>query len=99
MKQIALWVKLVILIIALILGSWFALENDGVISVALFGIELPEYRLGVWLLVFSLMSLLTGMLLGSWTSWRLRQRLKARERQLAYCERELDKLSTRSLRE
>lgn len=99
MKQIAVWVKLATLIIALFLGSWFALENDGIVGVTLFGIVLPEYRLGVWLLAFSLVSLLLGTLLGSWTVWRIHQRLKARERQLAYCERELDKLRTRSLRE
>jgi uncharacterized membrane protein YciS (DUF1049 family) len=99
MKQVAVWVKLAIVIIALFLGSWFALENDEIVDVILFGIVLPEYRLGVWLLAFSLVNLLLGTLLGTWTALRIHQRLKARERQLAYCERELDKLRTRSLRE
>ncbi|WP_111640576.1 lipopolysaccharide assembly protein LapA domain-containing protein [Marinimicrobium alkaliphilum] len=99
MKQFLFWGKLVVAALALILGAWFAFENNQPAQVWLFGSALPEFRLGFWLLAFLFLGTLVGLLLGSWAAWRVHRRLKARERQLAFCERQLEKLGNRSLRD
>lgn len=99
MKRLVWIIKIVVLLIALLLGAVFAMENGQSVAVRLWGLTLPEFRLGVWLLSFALVGVLLGFVVSYGGYFALRRRLHARERQLARREKELLHLRSASLRE
>lgn len=99
MKAFSRWLQFALIVLAFILGLWFALENSVVVPVTLMGLSLPSLPLGVWLLVFGALGLLLGFLLSALSQLRLHRQLKSRERHLALCEKELTKLRAQPLRD
>lgn len=99
MKTLVRWLKLAAVLLAFVLGAWFALENSVGVQVMLLGWYLPTLPLGVWLLIFAVFGVLLGFGFSSLPLFRLRRQLKARERQLTLCETELTKLRTQPFRD
>ena len=99
MKTFSRWLQFALIILAFILGLWFALENSVVVPVTLMGLSLPSLPLGVWLLVFGALGLLLGFLLSALSQLRLHRQLKSCERHLALCEKELTRLRAQPLRD
>lgn len=99
MKAFSRWLQFALIVLAFILGLWFALENSAVVPVTLVGLSLPGLPLGVWLLVFGALGVLLGFLLSALSQLRLRRQLKSRERHLMLCEKELTKLRAQPLRD
>ncbi|MGD8177302.1 LapA family protein [Marinimicrobium sp. ARAG 43.8] len=99
MKPLWRWMKIIVLILAFVLGLWFALENAQAVPVTLLGIALPTLSLGVWLLVFAVCGALLGMAVALMPVMSLRRQLKTRDRQLARCEKELKQLRLQPIRD
>lgn len=99
MKSFLRWTKLILLLVAFLLGAWFALENSQTVGVTLFGFALPSLSLGVWLLVFTALGVLLGFAFALLPMLALKRRLRARERQLARCEKELTQLRLQPVRD
>ncbi|MAN53365.1 MULTISPECIES: lipopolysaccharide assembly protein LapA domain-containing protein [Marinimicrobium] len=99
MKPLLRWIKVALLVLAFLLGVWFALENAQAVPVTLMGLGLPSLSLGVWLLIFTALGTLLGMAVSLPTVLRLRRQLRARERQLARCEKELKQLRLQPIRD
>lgn len=92
MQALARWLRLALILVAFMLGAWFALENSAGVQVTLFGLGLPTLPLGVWLLLFAALGVLLGFGFSSLSLYRLRRRLKQAELERARCEQELSKL-------
>lgn len=99
MKTLKRWAKILLIILAFILGIWFALENAQAVPVSLLGLSLPSLSLGVWLLLFTGLGVLLGMAVSLLPVMGLRRKLRAKERQLARCEKELKQLRLQPLRD
>ncbi|WP_051174265.1 lipopolysaccharide assembly protein LapA domain-containing protein [Marinimicrobium sp. LS-A18] len=99
MKPLLRWIKVALLVLAFLLGVWFALENAQAVPVTLMGLGLPSLSLGVWLLIFTALGTLLGMAVSLPPVLRLRRQLRARERQLARCEKELKQLRLQPIRD
>lgn len=99
MKSIMRWLKIALLVLAFLLGLWFALENAQVVPVTLMGLNLPSLSLGVWLLVFTALGTLLGIVVSLFSMLRLRRQLRAKERQLTRCEKELKQLRLQPIRD
>lgn len=99
MKAILRWIKIAALVLAFVLGAWFALENGTVVPVSLFGLSLPGLSLGIWLLLFTGLGVLLGYAFSMLSMLPLKRRLRARERQLARCEKELTQLRLQPIRD
>ncbi len=99
MKSVLRWLKIGLLVLAFLLGIWFALENAQVVPVTLMGLSLPSLPLGVWLLVFTALGLLVGMAVSLPPAMRLRRQLRAKERQITRCEKELKQLRLQPIRD
>ncbi len=99
MKSVLRWLKIALLVLAFLLGLWFALENAQVVPVTLMGLSLPSLSLGVWLLVFTALGTLLGIVVSLFSVLRLRRQLRAKERQLTRCEKELKQLRLQPIRD
>lgn len=99
MKPFLRWTKFAALLIAFLLGAWFALENSASVAVSLFGFPLPALSLGVWLLLFTGLGVVLGFVFSLPPLLALKRRIKARERQLAHCEKELTQLRLQPVRD
>ncbi len=99
MKRLIWILKSAVLVLALLLGAVFAMENSTPVTVRLWGLGLPELRLGLWLLVFAVFGVLVGFLVSYGGYFRLRRRLHYRERQLARRDKEILHLRAANLRE
>lgn len=99
MKRLVWIVKIAILLLALLLGGAFALENNQTVTVQLWGLPMPELSLGVWLLGFALVGMVLGFLVSFLGYLLLKRRLRSRERQLARQQRELSRLQAKPLQE
>ncbi|MBU2887191.1 LapA family protein [Gilvimarinus agarilyticus] len=99
MRTIGFWVYTVILLVALFGGYLFNLENNLPVSVMVFGHQLPELSLGVWLLAFCLVGLLIGMFVSLLPSLDHRRRIAALKRQNRQLEQEVQLLRSQSLRD
>ncbi len=99
MKSVLRWLKIGLLVLAFLLGLWFALENAQAVPVTLMGLSLPSLSLGVWLLVFTALGTLLGMVVSLLPVLRLRRQLRAKERQLTRCEKELKQLRLQPIRD
>ncbi len=91
MQALARWLRLVLILVAFVLGAWFALENGAGVQVTLFGLGLPTLPLGVWLLLFAALGVLLGFAFSSLSLFRLRHRLKQAEQERSRCEQDLAK--------
>lgn len=92
MQALARWLRLALILVAFMLGAWFALENSAAAKVTLFGLGLPTLPLGVWLLLFAALGVLMGFGFSSLSLYKLRRRLKQAEQERARCEQDLSKL-------
>ncbi|MDO3385015.1 LapA family protein [Gilvimarinus sp. SDUM040013] len=99
MRTIGFWVYVFILIAALFWGYLFNLENDIAVPVVIFGISLPEYSLGVWLLVFCLAGLLAGITISLLPNLRHKRKVSVLLRQNRQLEQEVQLLRSQSLRD
>ncbi len=99
MKTLTRWVKIALIVLAFVLGIWFALENAQAVPVSLMGLGLPALSLGVWLLLFTGLGVILGMLVSLLPVMGLRRRLRAKERQLARCEKEIKQLRLQPIRD
>lgn len=99
MKSILRWLKIALLVLAFLLGLWFALENAQAVPVTLMGLNLPSLSLGVWLLIFTALGTLLGIVVSLFSVLRLRRQLRAKERQLTRCEKELKQLRLQPIRD
>ncbi|WP_347329521.1 LapA family protein [Marinimicrobium locisalis] len=99
MKTLSRWVKIALIVLAFVLGIWFALENAQTVPVSFMGLELPTLSLGVWLLLFTGLGVLLGMAVSLPPVMGLRRRLRAKERQVARCEKELKQLRLQPIRD
>lgn len=94
MQALARWLRLALILLAFILGAWFALENSLGVQVTLLGLGLPTLPLGVWLLLFAALGVLLGFGFSSLSLFKFRHRLKQAEQERSRCEQELSKLRT-----
>ncbi len=92
MQTLARWVRLALILVAFILGGWFALENSTGVQVTLLGLGLPTLPLGVWLLLFAVLGVLLGFGFSSLSLYRVKRHLKHAEHERDRCEREVSKL-------
>ncbi|BFM20906.1 lipopolysaccharide assembly protein LapA domain-containing protein [Gilvimarinus japonicus] len=98
MRRIGRWIYVLVLLAALILGFVFNSENASEVTVTLLGNVLPALRLGIWLLIFTLVGLLIGFALNLIPSMATRRSLAAARRRNEKLEQEIHALRSQSLR-
>ena len=98
MRRIGRWIYVLVLLAALILGFVFNSENATEVTVTLLGNVLPALRLGIWLLIFTLLGLLLGFALNFIPAITLRRSLAAARRRNEKLEQEVQTLRSQSLR-
>ena len=90
------YVKLLILLLiglgAVALGITFSSENSQLVSLMLFGSPLPQWQLGVWMLLSLLIGAVLGLVLAFLSSLGRRPSAFLKERQLKQLQKELDSL-------
>jgi len=99
MKSLLRWAKYALLLLAFLLGIWFALDNATPVSVQLLGLSLPSLALGVWLLLFGFLGLVLGLGLGYLSLMSCRRQARRCQRQLELCRKEAAQLRLHSSRE
>jgi|GEM_PF-6962075 len=99
MRRIGRWVYVLFLLAALILGFIFNSENSSEVTVVLLGNTLPKFRLGAWLLAFTLLGLLLGFALNFLPSVATKRALAAARRRNEKLEQEVQTLRSQSLRD
>lgn len=98
MRRIGRWIYVLILLAALILGFVFNSENASEVTVTLLGNVLPALRLGIWLLIFTLVGLLLGFALNLIPAIALRRSLVTVRKRNEKLEQEIQTLRSQSLR-
>tara|TARA_R110000850_G_scaffold15957_29_gene49696 strand:- start:1349 stop:1648 length:300 start_codon:yes stop_codon:yes gene_type:complete len=98
MRRIGRWIYVLVLLAALVIGFIFNSENASEVTVTLLGNVLPELRLGIWLLIFTLFGLLLGFVLNLIPSMALRRSLVSVRRRNEKLEQEIQTLRSQSLR-
>ncbi|WP_049721669.1 lipopolysaccharide assembly protein LapA domain-containing protein [Gilvimarinus polysaccharolyticus] len=98
MKRIGRWIYALVLLAALVLGFVFNSENASEVTVTLLGNVLPTLRLGIWLLIFTLLGLLLGFALNLIPAMVLRRSLTAERKRNEKLEQEIQTLRSQSLR-
>ncbi|MYL23891.1 lipopolysaccharide assembly protein LapA domain-containing protein [Vreelandella massiliensis] len=97
------WIKglilAIILLVVLLVGILFAVNNQQTIGLNLIWVELPPVSLSVWLLASLAVGVIVGMLamLGVYT--RLKAGLVREKRHNKQQQKELDRLRTQELKE
>ncbi len=99
MRRILRWCYVAVLLVALLFGFLFALENAEPVRVVLLGIELPEGRLGIWLLFTLGVGIVVGFIASVLPSWSQSHRLSLLKRRNQELEREVQLLRSQSLRD
>lgn len=99
MRRILRWCYMAILLMALLFGFLFALENAEPVKVVLLGIALPEGRLGIWLLLALGCGIVLGFIASVLPSWSQSHRLALLKRRNQELEREVQLLRSQSLRD
>jgi|SRR5690554_45922 len=99
MRRILRWGYIAFLLAALLFGFLFALENDSPVKVVLFGLGLPEGRLGIWLLLFLSIGIVIGFITSVLPSWTQGHRLASLKRRTKELEQEVQLLRSQSLRD
>ncbi|MDR5898582.1 LapA family protein [Halomonas vilamensis] len=97
------WIKglilAVILLVVLLVGILFAVNNQQTIGLNLIWIELPPVSLSVWLLASLASGVIVGMLAMLGVYARLKARLARAQRHSKQQQKELDRLRTQELKE
>ncbi|CAM4024299.1 LapA family protein [Vreelandella rituensis] len=97
------WIKglilAVILLLVILTGILFAVNNQQTIGLNLIWVELPPVSLSVWLLAALAVGVVLGMLAMLGVYVRLRALLSRAERQNKQQRKELDSLRTQELKE
>lgn len=97
------WIKglilAIILLVVLLVGILFAVNNQQTIALNLIWVELPPITLSVWLLATLTFGVILGMLAMMGVYVRLKARLARSERHNKQQRKELDRLRTQELKE
>ena len=97
------WIKglilAVILLVVVLVGILFAVNNQQAIALNLIWAELPAVSLSVWLLATLAVVVIVGMLAMLGVYVRLKARLARSERHNKQQRKELDRLRTQGLKE
>ena len=97
------WIKglilAVILLVVMLVGILFAVNNQQAIALNLIWAELPAVSLTVWLLATLAVGVIVGMLAMLGVYVRLKARLARSERHNKQQRKELDRLRTQGLKE
>ncbi|WP_404377270.1 lipopolysaccharide assembly protein LapA domain-containing protein [Vreelandella aquamarina] len=97
------WIKglilAVILLVVLLVGILFAVNNQQAIGLNLIWAELPAVSLSVWLLATLAVGVIVGMLAMLGVYIRLKARLARSERHNKQQRKELDRLRTQGFKE
>ncbi|PRY60379.1 putative membrane protein [Vreelandella songnenensis] len=97
------WIKglilAVILLVVLLIGILFAVNNQQAIALNLIWVELPAVSFSVWLLATLTFGVLLGMLAMLGVYARLKARLARSERHNKQQRKELDQLRTQEFKE
>ncbi len=89
----------IILLVVLLLGILFAVNNQQTLPLNLIWMELPPASLSLWLLVALAIGVLLGMLAMSGVYLRLRTLLTRAQRHNQQQRKELDRLRTQEFKE
>ncbi|MGC3872841.1 LapA family protein [Halomonas sp. GXIMD04776] len=89
----------IILLVVLLLGILFAVNNQQALPLNLIWMELPPASLSLWLLVALAIGVLLGMLAMSGVYLRLRTLLTRAQRHNQQQRKELDRLRTQEFKE
>lgn len=97
------WIKglilAIILLVVLLVGILFAVNNQQTIALNLIWVELPAISFSVWLLASLTFGVLVGMLAMLGVYVRLKARLSRSERENKQQRKELDRLRTQEFKE
>ncbi len=97
------WIKglllAIVLLVVLLVGILFAVNNQQAIALNLIWTELPPISLSVWLLTTLTLGVLLGMLAMLGVYVRLKARLARSERHNRQQQKELDRLRTQEFKE
>ncbi|UYV20170.1 LapA family protein [Halomonas qaidamensis] len=97
------WIKglilAIILLVVLLIGILFAVNNQQTIALNLIWAELPPVSLSVWLLATLALGVILGMLAMLGVYIRLKAQLARSERHNKQQQKELDRLRTQELKE
>lgn len=97
------WIKglilAIILLVVLLIGILFAVNNQQTVALNLIWVELPPVSLSVWLLATLAFGVILGMLAMLGVYVRLKARLARSERHSKQQRKELDRLRTQELKE
>ncbi|SDN99983.1 lipopolysaccharide assembly protein LapA domain-containing protein [Vreelandella arcis] len=97
------WIKglilAVILLVVLLVGILFAVNNQQTIALNLIWLELPAISLSVWLLATLTLGVLVGMIAMMGVYIRLKAKLARSERHSRQQRKELDQLRTQEFKE
>lgn len=99
MRWITRLLKISLVLIALLLGILFTVDNAQQVSLTLFGFQLPSAKLGAWLLLAFVLGVTIGFLFSLWPYFAAKQKLLLQERQIKRSEKELNKLRAGALKE
>jgi membrane protein DedA with SNARE-associated domain len=96
------WVKIlfwvILLALGLFLGWLFTSENTLPVSIILFGKTLPEYNLGMWILITLFIGSFLGLFLSYLPALWGRQTSASKDRKIRQLEKEIDQLRATSLK-
>ncbi|MCB8888575.1 MULTISPECIES: lipopolysaccharide assembly protein LapA domain-containing protein [Halomonadaceae] len=97
------WIKglllAIILLVVLLVGILFAVNNQQTVALNLIWTELPPVSLSVWLLATLTFGVVLGMLAMLGVYVRLKTRLARSERHNRHQQKELDRLRTQEFKE
>ncbi|UYG01090.1 LapA family protein [Halomonas sp. GD1P12] len=97
------WIKglllAIVLLVVLLVGILFAVNNQQAIALNLIWTELPPISLSVWLLATLTLGVVLGMLAMLGVYVRLKARLARSERHNKHQQKELDRLRTQEFKE
>jgi putative membrane protein len=96
------WIKrlivLLLLVVAIVVGIVFTSENSQQLSLVFLGYELPELRLGLWLLLTLLLGSILGLTLCTFSLLIRGQSVNAKNRHIKRLEQELQRLRSNGIK-
>lgn len=96
------WIKrlivLLLLMVAIVVGIVFTSENSQQLSLVFLGYELPELRLGLWLVLTLLLGSVVGLTLCTFSLLIRGQSVNAKNRQIKRLEQELQRLRSNGIK-
>jgi lipopolysaccharide assembly protein A len=92
MRFIRTLTTVIVLVVTLMAGALFALQNTTPVPLDLLLVQLPERTMAVWLLLTLVIGVLLGLVGGSWMLLRQRAQLASLRRQKQRLAVEVDRL-------